>query len=165
MARFEPLILGLWVDCSTTELPGHNLFHKHFYRHFISPGANGQIRTLDLGIMSWVFNRCSTRAQTFNNSNLLQLSLSHHQLARFEPPLFGLWVECSTTVLPRINLWTSILFAILSLSVPAAGFKPSIIGTWVEFSTTVILQLIYCTDVICIHFFSLVPQPGFNPRF
>ncbi len=44
---FEPFILGFWVQCSTTMLPGHNQLYMIFC-HFVSPNVIGRIRTLSV---------------------------------------------------------------------------------------------------------------------
>ncbi len=90
---FEPQILGLWVKCSTTVLPG-NYQGKTLYLHSFTSGriwtpdlrlmsrmlyhyapqallfktlfhtfASGRIWTPNLRTMSWVFYHCATREQ------------------------------------------------------------------------------------------------------
>jgi hypothetical protein len=51
VAVFKPMIIGSWVNGSTTELP--QLATKlELFHCFLSPNAGGKIQTLDLRIIS-----------------------------------------------------------------------------------------------------------------
>jgi hypothetical protein len=43
----------------------HHIFTKLFFLHFLSPGAGGTIRTLDLMIMGRLVDHCATGALKF----------------------------------------------------------------------------------------------------
>jgi hypothetical protein len=61
MVGFKLTILGLRVQCSATALPGHNEQPSLILSFPLS--ASSGIQTLDLKLMSVVFNHCATWAQ------------------------------------------------------------------------------------------------------
>jgi hypothetical protein len=67
---FEPLILGIRVDCSTTVLPS---YHSTFC-HFLYLIARGGFWTPDLRNKSRAFYHCATGAQTLNLPDRILLS-------------------------------------------------------------------------------------------
>jgi hypothetical protein len=94
-AGFKPLILWFWVDCSTTVLlPLIKVILP--FKHFISHGTKSMFQTLELTIMSWVFNHCAT--VTCQNNLLFNILSFLVPKAGFKPLILGLWVECSTTM-------------------------------------------------------------------
>ncbi len=81
--RIQTIILGLWVECSTTLLLGHNHLH-HIFCHFLSPGTSNKIWTFNVRIVSQMIYHYFTRAP-------LSMGLTGSELLTL-----GLWIECST---------------------------------------------------------------------
>ncbi len=126
-AGFEPSILGLWVECSNTELllmarKFYNCTHYFFtkflqveddvywltFSHFLSPSTRGWIWTLNLRIVSWMFNHCATPDGKTNVILTSRTSLYFFQV--------------------DIDVYCLYDFNILSLLVLAAGNEPTALG-------------------------------------
>ncbi len=116
-AGFEPLILGLWVECPTNVLTQLANSVKYFLYHTLFPDASSRIWTLDLRIMSWMPYQCAnTDCQFYKKSTIFFLLMP---VVEFEPLILGLWVEYSTTD-SQFYKKSTIFF----LRMPVAGFEP-----------------------------------------
>jgi len=129
LARFEPLILGLWVKCSTTALLGNNTSWHLFLLHFSLSVLVAVVETSMIeisSILSSVLPRHKAKWHLF--LHFLSLSEFYWQdwtlclkvialrvlpLARFELPILRLWVQCTTTVfLGNDSAWHLLLLHI-----------------------------------------------------
>ncbi len=122
MARFEPLILGLWVECLTTVLPQQS---KTIFFQFSLTGASGRILTLNFVLWCKCFTTVlpSKNQYFLNFCHFLPLVLG----TGFEPSILELWVKFSTTALPRQSQKINFFFNFLLL-VPVTWIWTLILG-------------------------------------
>ncbi len=139
VVEVKPLMLGLWVGCSTTVLAEHDTLHYILFCHFHSALTIGGSQTLGLRIMCCLFYHCANGAWDISSYccaiSILPLPVGGSQ--NLDVRIMScLFYHCAN------RAWHFVTHCCASSILPllVGAVKPMMLGLWVACFITVLTE-------------------------